>query len=974
MKTNSLFRSFDNRSMGFKLTSVFLLVILIPMMLLALISYRVVASLLMSKAEEKIATGLKAAWTEYYTRADQMRYGMLQAATSGEIKKAVARSDRNYLKKVLRDWKEKRPYVDIWTVVDSRSRVIVRLNVPDAGDVFDLSGLVSSAINDRDVKVSTELIPARALKLEGAGVVDMPSGVDDNAKAQKGIKEPKDAIALVVVTPVLMDGRIPLGAIITADVLNNNSHIPELVANKIPGLFTSISMQGVRVATNLMDGKGRSIRNTGIPDWALRDTGAAKSISGEWDVDGVRYLSTFEPIKDFRGKVIGSLDAGISKESLWVIQKKNQRVIALITVIGIAFSLLASFVSTNKITRPLNILKSKLTAFAAGDTAARIHVDPAPDAKDEIKILARAFNYMMDEVKRKGEEKERYLKEIEENNKAFAVLNEELKTKNEEMEVAYEEAQSQTEELHAINEELKLLNEDLDRKNMELHGANKTIRAEEEEIKQAKDKLRLIYDSIQDSVLLIDRDLNIVEANRHFLDSFKTSPDKAVGKRICSFFGLEECVKDCPVKAAIDTGMPTELETTMADGRVFVRHAFPLLDGSEGKAVVYIRDVTHERLLSQRLVHSDKLSSLGELVSGVAHELNNPLTGIMCYSELLMEEGLGEAVNKRLRKVNDATLRCKKIIDNLLTFARWHKPERKYESINNVIRDAVELRSYQLRVDNIEVGLALDETIPKTMLDPHQMEQVFLNLINNGRDAIKEKGSLGSITVKSGLISGMITVMVEDTGAGIAVDAVDKIFDPFFTTKAVGKGTGLGLSISYGIVREHGGDIYASQRPGGGTVFVVELPVISEEKAALEMPVLGAESFVRLKEFAERGLNRVLALDDEEIVLDILEEALKALGFSVDKASTAVDALEKLKKAHYDIIISDIKMPGLSGKEFYREVKKVNPGAAAKIIFISGDSVSADTQGFLADTGCRRLSKPFTIEELNSAILHALSS
>ncbi|MCR4288299.1 MAG: cache domain-containing protein, partial [Deltaproteobacteria bacterium] len=524
MKNNFLFKYFDNMSMGFKLTSVFLLVILIPMTLLALISYRVVDSILVSKAEEKIAIGLKAAWTEYYTRADQMRYGMLQAATSNEIKNAVARSDRNYLKKVLRDWKEKRPYVDIWTVVDPRSRVIVRLNSTDTGDVLDLSGLVAAAINGREVKVSTEIIPAQVLNLEGPGVVDMSSGVDAKAPAQRGIKEPKDAMAIVVVTPVLMDGREPLGAIITADVMNNNSHIPELVANKIPGLFTSISMAGVRVSTNLMDGKGRSIRNTSIPGWALRDISAAKSSSGEWDVDGMEYISAFEPIKDFRGKVIGSLDVGISKESLWVIQKKNQTVIAIITLIGIAFSLLASFVSTSRITRPLNNLKSKLTAFAAGDSASRINVDPSPDAKDEIKILARAFNYMMDEVMRKDAEKEQYFKEIEENNKAFALLNEELKTKNEEMEVAYEEAQSQTEELHAINEELKLLNEDLDRKNMELHGANKIIRAEEEEIKKAKDKLRLIYDSIQDFVLLIDRDLNIVEANRHFLDSFKTSP------------------------------------------------------------------------------------------------------------------------------------------------------------------------------------------------------------------------------------------------------------------------------------------------------------------------------------------------------------------------------------------------------------------------------------------------------------------
>ncbi|MEK7772958.1 MAG: histidine kinase dimerization/phospho-acceptor domain-containing protein, partial [Deltaproteobacteria bacterium] len=344
-------------------------------------------------------------------------------------------------------------------------------------------------------------------------------------------------------------------------------------------------------------------------------------------------------------------------------------------------------------------------------------------------------------------------------------------------------------ELHAINEELRLLNEDLDRKNAELKKANTIITMEEQELETAKDKLRLIYDSITEFILLVDHDYGVMEANRHFAEKFNISESTAVGRNIYGFFGITP-PGNCPIKTAIKTGKSADAEITAADGSILLWRAFPLLsEGVEPEmAVVYIRDITEHRHLQSRLLQSDKLSSLGELVSGVAHELNNPLTGIMCFSELLLEQGgMDEGASSKIRKINEASHRCKKIIDNLLTFARWKRPEKKYESVNRVIRNSVDLRAYQLKVENIEVEADLDETLPCTMIDDNQLLQVFLNLINNARDAIVDTGKPGRVRITSRKNGDKIVIRFEDTGKGIHQSVAGKIFDPFFTTKEVGR-------------------------------------------------------------------------------------------------------------------------------------------------------------------------------------------
>jgi len=855
-------KRFNERTLGFKIISAFVVVTLVPMLLVAFVSYKVIDARLMKEADEKINMGIKTAWSEYQARADQMRYGMLQATSIGEVKEALKHNDTNTLKGMLSKWRERRPYVDLWIVVDSRGKVMSRFNSDMKDDIIDINGLVEKAITSEKSQISAEILPAELLVREGEEFhrqVIIPvslGGSKDEYKRDEKLAE-TDAMALVVVTPVTGEDQKPLGAIITADILNKDMHIPDAVSNKLPWLFTSISMDGLRITTNIRVSNGKAARWTLLPATIMSKTKLGRSILGEATILGQEFVSLVDPIMDNKGKIIGSLEVGMPKTQLWAIQNENLTVIAVITFLGLAVSLAVAIIETRSIISPLKLLKEKADAFAGGKMDTTINVDGDPNSKDELKGLARAFNSMTSEIRIRGIEKDMTLKQLNNKNEQIMKLYESHKVASEELEVSYEEVQSQTEELQAANEELKVLNEDLENKNRELMEASRKITEDEEE----------------------------------------------------------------------------------------------------------------QKALLQKLAHSEKLSSLGEIVSGVAHELNNPLTAIMGFSDILLDKDLPENVKKQLKMINDASLRSKRIIDNLLTFARAYKPEKRYNDLNSVIAGTIDLKEYQLRVNSIDVELNLDPSLPKTMLDEHQLQQVFLNLINNAQHAIAEKGVRGRISINTTFEDNIIRATVSDTGKGIPEDSLKKIFDPFFTTKEVGAGTGLGLSISYGIIREHGGNIYATSRPGEGATFIIELPIIK----APEDPSSAAASTPVKSQLSKKG-NRALVLDDEVIILSLITVVLADSGFHVDTAATGDSALKLLSEHAYDLIISDFKMPGMNGKEFYHKVKSIKPDAANKIIFISGDSVSDGTQAFLKDTGNLFLKKPFTIEELNKIISEHISS
>jgi signal transduction histidine kinase len=382
---------------------------------------------------------------------------------------------------------------------------------------------------------------------------------------------------------------------------------------------------------------------------------------------------------------------------------------------------------------------------------------------------------------------------------------------------------------------------------------------------------------------------------------------------------------------------------------------------------------TVERLKATQaqLVQSEKLSGIGEFVAGVAHELNNPLTSVMGFSELLKMADSNPQHQRHLDLIHKSALRCQKIVQNLLSFARRHPPERKLSTLNSLVEAAVEFLHYQLRTSNIEVISNLDPDLPQAMVDPHQLQQVFLNIINNARQAIEAHQPKGCIRIRSEAGEGRARIIIQDDGPGISEENLKKIFDPFFTTKELGKGTGLGLSLCYGIIKEHGGTIRVTSKPGEGATFQIELPLASEA----ERTVQGIVTQTIGAAHGHRGAGkRVLVIDDEDSILQMVRETLDQHGFKVDVARDGESALRRLKHASYDLALCDWKMPGLNGQQVYERLCTSNPALSERVIFITGDVISDKTQKFLQERGKVCLSKPFSLTEFCLAIDKALSA
>ncbi|NPV09427.1 MAG: response regulator [Anaerolineae bacterium] len=364
--------------------------------------------------------------------------------------------------------------------------------------------------------------------------------------------------------------------------------------------------------------------------------------------------------------------------------------------------------------------------------------------------------------------------------------------------------------------------------------------------------------------------------------------------------------------------------------------------------------------MQDQLVQAEKLSAVGELVSGVAHELNNPLTAVIGYAELLRSELADEQTRKDVENILRSAERSRRIVRNLLTFARRQRTERRMVDVNEIIRQTIEIQAYQLRVDNITVETQLEPDLPFTAADSSQLQQVFLNVIMNAHQAIRSIRDRGKITVTSRLARpDVIRISIEDDGPGVAPEIAGRIFDPFFTTKEVGVGTGLGLSICYGIVSGHGGRIWVDSPPGGGATFIIELPVqkvvASVDKPAEPPPEIYAGT-------------RVLVVEDEVAVAAVLHRLLTKKGCQVESVGSAVEALQRLESGRYDVIISDIRMPGMSGIALWEQLRTERPEQASKVIFVTGDMASVDTSEFLRSAGQPVLPKPFGADELARAM------
>ncbi|MFT5124977.1 MAG: two-component system NtrC family sensor kinase [Kiritimatiellia bacterium] len=366
-----------------------------------------------------------------------------------------------------------------------------------------------------------------------------------------------------------------------------------------------------------------------------------------------------------------------------------------------------------------------------------------------------------------------------------------------------------------------------------------------------------------------------------------------------------------------------------------------------------------------RLVQSEKLSALGEFIAGVAHELNNPLTVMVGYSQLLAESDLDEEVQEDLKQIADSAERCQGVVKNLLSFARQRPPERLRMDINELLEGTIRFMHYELRTSGVQIERQLADGLSAVMGDAHQLQQVFLNLARNAQQAMEGNGKSGTLQVlTSNLADRSIEIRVKDSGPGIPLQVIDKIFDPFFTSKGAGKGTGLGLSVSYGIIQEHGGHIHAESPPGEGATFVIHLP-------AIPVDALSAAAPTSVRQPPTFGhLQRMLVVDDEPGILHMVKEILKPFGFEIDLAQEAQEGLRLLSQRPYDVILSDWKMPEMSGQDFFETWKSRSVGNpdAARFIFMTGDVLNTDMLAYLELHGAAYLEKPFGTAELTDLL------
>ncbi len=365
------------------------------------------------------------------------------------------------------------------------------------------------------------------------------------------------------------------------------------------------------------------------------------------------------------------------------------------------------------------------------------------------------------------------------------------------------------------------------------------------------------------------------------------------------------------------------------------------------------------RRTQQQLLQSEKMAAVGQLIAGVAHELNNPLTAILGYSQLLKSEDLSANRGAEyIDKLHRQAQRTHHIVQSLLSFARQRKPQRAPVNLHQILEDTLILREYDLRLKKIRVHRYFDPKLPTTSADFNQLQQVFLNILNNAIDAIDETSGPGEIWIRTQALPGHLRVEFTDSGPGI--QNPHRIFDPFYTTKPVGKGTGLGLSICYGIVKEHGGEIEAQNSPPRGATFVITLPLLVGAPAAAAQGDSCSKSMVS---------GKILLVEDEETILQLEEEVLAAAGASVRPARSAPQAIEILKRDCIDAIVCNAKLQtGDSAAELYAWTEKHRPELASKILFTVSSAGEEDMSRFLRGTGCPILRKPFPIEAFVTAI------
>jgi two-component system NtrC family sensor kinase len=484
-------------------------------------------------------------------------------------------------------------------------------------------------------------------------------------------------------------------------------------------------------------------------------------------------------------------------------------------------------------------------------------------------------------------------------------------------------------------------------------------REREEALQRSEARYEHLVETAPDAIFTLDGDGRFTSVNRSFERTIGRLRLELLGVRFSTILeGRQiEWAEALFVATLAGRRQRSELRYRDVDGTVrtgSIITAPVLEDGHIAGVLGLVRDVTEERQLSAQLLQREKLAAVGQLVSGVAHELNNPLAGIMAFAQLL--ENSPDVTPDQfdaVETIHKEAKRAAKIVSNLLLFARQRDAERTSTDLNRVMLDTLELRRYVLRTQQVEVVTDLDPELPLVWADSFQLQQVILNFLTNAEHALRAVEGERRITLATRRADDRVIASVADTGPGIAADALDHIFNPFFTTKPVGEGTGLGLSISDGIVRQHGGQITVHSTPGHGATFSIELPTTT--------PSTHEGAVVVEEELTSAAPRVLLIVDDEQSIRRALSRYLEREGHTVDAVATGHEAFQLLRERRYDGILLDLRMPDQSGDAVYAALLANDPEHAERVVFATGDVESDSARDFLRTARRPYVSKPFVL-------------